>query len=315
MKNGFGNDRGTAVKPGFTVLELIVSCAIVACMLAFLLPAVMHARESARRTQCSNHLRQIGLALHLYHDLIRSFPLAWDMTQRNARFANAWGMQLLPQLEAHHSSDSVHIRNVSGLFDTYEEASKWQLDIFLCASDITEPAFELPPNLEHITTSATSKIATSSSLPIVPSPSPSPWLGGFLPTANYVAVYGTVEADEFEEYQASDHQPFGDGAIIHDRGVKLAELRRGTSQIMLVGERTMASVPSTWLGVHLDGEDAACRITGSAMTHPNCRPCDECEFSSRHIGGSQFVWADGHVTLVPETIDQNVYRQSAKRCD
>ena len=311
MKNGDAKIDARSLRRGFTVLELIVSIAIAVIMLALLLPAVMHARESARRTQCGNHLRQIGLALHHYHDLIRSFPLAWAISDHNGRFANSWGMQILPQLEAQQSQESSHLRNSMGMFDAYGDASNWQLDVFLCASDITESAFDLPPNLENLTSATVSWLLPSKA----DSSGLSSWPIGYLPTANYVAVYGTVEADEFEDFQANENHPFGDGPIVHDHGVKLAELRRGTSQTILVGERTMAMMPSTWLGVHLDGEDAVCRITGSAITHPNCKPCDECEFSSRHVGGSQFVWADGHVSLIPATVDTKIYQKSAQRWD
>jgi prepilin-type processing-associated H-X9-DG protein len=72
-------------------------------------------------------------------------------------------------------------------------------------------------------------------------------------------------------------------------------------------------VPSTWYGVIFQGEDAACRLVGSAITSPNCEPCDECEFGSRHSGGSNFAWADGHVTLVSHDIDHTEYQQLSRR--
>jgi prepilin-type processing-associated H-X9-DG protein len=95
--------------------------------------------------------------------------------------------------------------------------------------------------------------------------------------------------------------------------VRYADLERGQSHTLLVGERTTAMVPSTWLGVDFRGEDAACRLVGSAITTPSCETCDECEFGSRHSGGSNFAWADGHVTLVDDNIDPAEYQQLAKR--
>ncbi len=128
-----------------------------------------------------------------------------------------------------------------------------------------------------------------------------------LPSANYVGLFGTIEPDD------GYPPPPGDGVIVVGQVVRLANLQRGSSQTLVMGERATATIPSTWLGVDFRGEDAACRLVGSAMTSPNCATCDECEFSSRHVGGAMFLWADGHVDLVPHDIDAAIYRRLAQR--
>jgi prepilin-type processing-associated H-X9-DG protein len=122
-----------------------------------------------------------------------------------------------------------------------------------------------------------------------------------------VGVFGTFEADE-----PDCHVP-GDGTFIDSRSIRFEDVQRGLTNTLFVGERTMAQVPSTWLGVDARGADAACRLVGNAATTPNCRDCDECEFTSRHPGGVNFLWGDGRVTLVSEAIDSLEYQNLARR--
>lgn len=102
--------RRRFVQDGFTLIELLVVIAIIAILVALLLPAVQQAREAARRSQCINQMKQLGLALHNYHDVVRMFPMAASWGDRPN-----WRVFLLPYLEQGALYDTLTI-NTGGFY-------------------------------------------------------------------------------------------------------------------------------------------------------------------------------------------------------
>lgn len=94
---------------GFSLVELLVVIAIISILIALLLPAVQAAREAARRTQCTNHLKQIGLAIHNYHHSSKRFPMSVSYVAPS-RNAHVWGESILPFLEQAPLYDSIDFR-------------------------------------------------------------------------------------------------------------------------------------------------------------------------------------------------------------
>ena len=108
-------------KKGFTLIELLVVIAIIAILIALLLPAVQAAREAARRTECKNHMKQLALACHNYHDTNFIFPCGW-MGENQA----SWGMLLLPYMEFRPIYDLVNFNSM--MTDTTGTAPNRNID-------------------------------------------------------------------------------------------------------------------------------------------------------------------------------------------
>ena len=132
---------------GFTLIELLVVIAIIAILIALLLPAVQQAREAARRSVCQNNLKQIGLALHNYHDVHRTFPPGWigvesGVVNFEGESGFGWGAFILPyvdQAPLYQSFDfdesMVHAMNLSKLKQT--------LSVYLCPSDPKQDTWKI----------------------------------------------------------------------------------------------------------------------------------------------------------------------------
>lgn len=124
-------------KTGFTLIELLVVIAIIAVLISLLLPAVQSAREAARRAQCINNLKQLGLAMHNYHDAVGSFPFG------QGPFGwNDWSAQiyLLPYMEQRPLYNTINFtRTIGPASPTNAENQtmmRTQYNIFICPSDV-----------------------------------------------------------------------------------------------------------------------------------------------------------------------------------
>ncbi|RIK82862.1 MAG: prepilin-type cleavage/methylation domain-containing protein [Planctomycetota bacterium] len=187
---------------GLTLVELLVVIAIIGVLTAILLPAVQAARETARQTQCQNHLRQIGLALHAYHDARRALP-AGCIDKRTAKNPSgrqlAWSAAILPQLE--------------------QAAVARQVDF----SD----AFDSPRNAA----------AAANARPMFLCPSAERLLEDRRP-AHIVDPAGRVRGaiDYGGNYGAAFTSPAANGVLLYDAAVALAEVTDGTSHTAAVWE-------------------------------------------------------------------------------
>ncbi len=284
---------------GFTLIELLVVIAIIAILIALLLPAVQQAREAARRTQCKNHLKQIGLALHNYHDTHSVFPSGWIAVDAGVPSAHegtsgvGWGAMILPQME---QNNVYQLFNSSLPLTDPANATflRSQISEYKCPSDPQPNFFKL--NMEGTTTAIAE-----------------------LPIANYLGVFGPENLDDCENSPGtlpvmSDGTCKGSGVFYHNSSVRMRDLTDGTSNTLMTGERkTKADLDwfTSWPGMIAEGEEAFQRVCGSADHVPNHPSAHFDDFSSHHVGGAQFCLGDGSVRFISENIDGGVYQSLA----
>jgi prepilin-type N-terminal cleavage/methylation domain-containing protein/prepilin-type processing-associated H-X9-DG protein len=279
----------TSARTGFTLIELLVVIAIIGILVGLLLPAVQRVRESAARTQCQNNLKQMGLALHNYHDVSRCFPPGYCATLPYVDGATdtapgwGWAAFLLPYLE----QDNVYRQLNFTQPVQNSPAVQTMVKVYLCPSDI------YPSGPFALSDGFGSTICSAA------------------PTS-YVACCGSDASDTTA--------PTGNGVFYRNSQTRIAEITDGTSETILVGERAWAKANGVWAGavpggVLRRGQYNPCQpnVPGAwypsatlavAHAHGNNPLVDGDgsagmdDFGSMHFGGSNFLFADGSVHFI-----------------
>jgi prepilin-type N-terminal cleavage/methylation domain-containing protein len=273
-------------RPGFTLLELLVVLAIIGVLLGLTLPAVQRARAAADRLRCANNLKQIGLALHQYHDTFLVLPPGVNIGSGNFAYPYlAWHARLLPFLE---------------------QSNLWQGTMAAFRQDPFP--FDNPPHVG---------LATVVPLFICPADgrlvTPQVTSSGF-PVAftSYLGVEGTNRSS-------------GDGLLYLNSRVNFRDVRDGLSNTLMVGERPpSADLLFGWwyAGAGQDSRTGSCdmvlgvREINASRPRMNCPAgpyaftsgdlnnlCDLFHFWSLHSGGGHFLCADASVHFLPYSAD------------
>lgn len=296
---------------GFTLVELLVVIAIIGILVALLLPAVQAAREAARRTQCNSNLKQLGVALHNYHDTFKTFPSGYITPSfaTGAQGANyeswGWAALTLPFLEQQglHEQLGVLQQPLYQRFATggtpFKDLVQTRVPAFICPSDAD---YNKPGNVHQHRNFNDGVGVTTGGLPTPV------WPG----LSNYLGVAGHRDA----VWRAANT-----GIFFGDSRISLADVTDGTSNTFTVGERDTKNCRSgTWLGVRNpngSGSRGTQVVIGHSRPKINQDPiaipwntanlgCGE-GFSSLHPGGAHFLLCDGSVRFVAETINHFWY--------
>jgi prepilin-type N-terminal cleavage/methylation domain-containing protein len=268
----------------FTLIELLVVIAILAVLLGLLLPAVQKVREAAARTQCGNNLKQIGLALHNYHDTQGSFPAGYLCPpQADPSFTDpgwGWSAQLLPFLE----QDNLHRQINFSLPVAHPSQAAVRttvLKVFVCPADRATGRFMVQDEAGQPLTEAA--------------------------TNSYAACYGAGG-------EIADEPDAGNGLFFRNSRVRFGDVTDGTSNTLAVGERPALFTQTPWAGAVTGG---TARITPGAPTTStaveeaptlplahtgshtlNDRDADPDDFFTPHTAVALMLFADGSVRPV-----------------
>lgn len=287
---------------GFTLVELLVVIAIIGILVALLLPAVQAAREAARRMSCSNNLKQVGLAMHNYHDTYKLFPTGG----LSSRPGVSWHALLLPFMEQQPLHDAYNFEATNGYSDTTTNLplAVRRIEAYLCPSGT---------RLEGTETSGGTPTATTHYYGIMGPKGVNPYSGSNYSWDNSLSSHGGFAQQ---------------GVIGRGKSTSFASITDGTSNTYLVGEISWDKSNNYRLwtrGCGLGGDHACASVkninnsTTGAISIINRTPYNgsnnfnDVSFGSNHPGGCMFAMADGSVTFVSETIDLKVYVSTASR--
>ncbi len=310
----FRRARVRIVKCGFTLVELLVVIAIIGILVGLLLPAVQAAREAARRMQCQNSLKQIGLSMHNYESAFKKFPASfyrhWPHSTATPTAGTpgwGWSVMVMPFMEQGnlYNSFNVAVNSLDGS-QVIKTLAQTPLSVFRCASD--------------------------------PGPALNNSRGDYA-TSNYIAIFGALYDQAAPSAGAlvyGSRSNEGTGMFSPNSGVRFGDISDGTSNTAMVGERCLGSngvrsatgvlrvyTGGIWAGIPKDytsnvsnqvslcGQKAG---TDARFRKLNSRDSNN-SLASSHVGGGQFVIADGSVQFISENADTVFFDRIADRAD
>jgi prepilin-type N-terminal cleavage/methylation domain-containing protein/prepilin-type processing-associated H-X9-DG protein len=314
---------------GFTLIELLVVIAIIGILIGLLLPAVQKVREAAARTQCTNNLKQIGLALQNYHDTNNAFPPGYidGNTNPNSTPDNdvgpgwGWASLLLPYVEQQNVYNQINFSVGVGL-GTNAAISQIHLKVYECPSD---------PYQQNFTVWPTTVVVAHGN-----------YVGCNGWEECYYGAGGNPQGGAGTDALAGNYGGGGAGLFWRNSRNRIASVSDGLSNTIVVGERSGNHSPSTWTGAVTGGQCPAWMATipptppytpppgpaydnadfGEALVLAHCNAThlpsadfpiyDPDTFYSMHTPqGANFLFGDGSVHFLGSSINPLTYQALA----
>ena len=297
---------------GFTLVELLVVITIIGILIALLLPAVQAAREAARRLQCTNNLKQAGLALHNYHTAQGAFPPGGvgrpgGTTTESGGFS--YLVMILPYLEQNQVYDDIN------LFVGHDTSQNEWL------REVPMSAFFCPSRGPEGYDSATGQYP-----PTVLGIRDDVWY-----FAHYIATMGAKGENLYDGTTYPIEPPLEAGGftltgiLTRDSGTRLSRIYDGSSSTMMVGEHSWKSnVYRPWTngignsggGMHagmLKNVFYPMHSVGWDACQQDTTTCNDASFGSLHPGGANFLFGDGSVHFLSENIELKIFKALATK--
>ncbi|WP_437194527.1 DUF1559 domain-containing protein [Planctomicrobium sp. SH527] len=318
-----GSIRHRSQSHGFTLIELLVVIAIIAILIALLLPAVQQAREAARRSQCRNNLKQIGLALHNYHDAAKVFPPGWIVPQywtcngatkvisndhRYVAHSPSWGLYITPYIDLAPIYTSLTFGQAQSCWDgggfvNFTGSGLLRAPSATSPLSKSYPVYSCPSDTQPFDTPAIRNYGRSS----------------YVCNRGNENIYG----------QASKMDP-SPGVFYTNSRTGSRDITDGMSNTFAIGETsalqyndvdssTVYEIGGVWagLGIHKT-DDLVSRVVYRTRPLNRSTPVKTNEsdgFGSQHTGGAHFLFCDGSVRFISENIAINTYGNLGDRAD